>query len=103
MEELVVEDIMLPTADVIAIDINKGHLNAIKIIESTEYTRLPVFDESIEKIIGILHLKDSHSFLEKLERGEDLKKVLMKSYFVSQFPNPLLFFPHLIFFQCLLL
>ena len=84
MEELVVEDIMLPTADVIAIDINKGHLNAIKIIESTEYTRLPVFDESIEKIIGILHLKDSHSFLEKLERGEDLKKVLMKSYFVSQ-------------------
>ena len=84
MEELVVEDIMLPTADVIAIDINKGHLNAIKIIESTEYTRLPVFDESIEKIIGILHLKDSHSFLEKLEREEDLKKVLMKSYFVSQ-------------------
>ena len=75
---------MLPTADVIAIDINKGHLNAIKIIESTEYTRLPVFDESIEKIIGILHLKDSHSFLEKLEREEDLKKVLMKSYFVSQ-------------------
>ena len=84
MEELVVEDIMIPTADVIAIDINKGHLNAIKIIESTEYTRLPVFDESIEKIIGILHLKDSHSFLEKLEREEDLKKVLMKSYFVSQ-------------------
>ncbi|MFL2708114.1 MAG: HlyC/CorC family transporter [Gammaproteobacteria bacterium] len=84
MEELVVEDIMIPTADVIAIDINKGHLNGIKIIESTEYTRLPVFDESIEKIIGILHLKDSHSFLEKLERGEDLKKVLMKSYFVSQ-------------------
>ena len=84
MEELVVEDIMLPTADVIAIDINKGHLNAIKIIESTEYTRLPVFDESIEKIIGILHLKDSHSFLEKLEREEDLKKVLIKSYFVSQ-------------------
>ena len=63
MGELVVEDIMLPAAEVIGIDVTHGHSEAIKIIESTEYSRLPVFDTSIESIIGIINLKDSHKFL----------------------------------------
>ena len=84
MEELVVEDIMLPAAEVIGIDITKGYSEAIKIIESTEYSRLPVFDTSIESIIGILHLKDSHKFLEAFEKEKDFKKILKKTYYVSQ-------------------
>ena len=84
MEELVVEDVMLPTNEIIGIDIDKGNEEAIKIIESTEYSRLPVFDKSIENIIGILHLKDSHAFLEKLERFKSTKKILKKAYYVSQ-------------------
>tara|TARA_B100000214_G_scaffold260611_1_gene192399 strand:+ start:1048 stop:2301 length:1254 start_codon:yes stop_codon:yes gene_type:complete len=84
MEELVVEDIMLPTNEVIGIDIDKGHEEAIKIIESTSYSRLPVFDKSIESTIGILHLKDSHAFLEKLEKHKNTKKMLKKAYYVSQ-------------------
>ena len=84
MEELVVEDMMLPTSEVIGIDVNNGHDKAIKIIESTEYSRLPVFDGSIEKIIGILHIKDSHKFLEALERNKGLSKVLKRTYYVSQ-------------------
>ena len=84
MEELVVEDVMLPTNEVIGIDIDKGHEEAIKIIESTSYSRLPVFDKSIESTIGILHLKDSHAFLEKLEKRKNTKKMLKKAYYVSQ-------------------
>ena len=84
MEELVVEDMMLPTSEVIGIDVNNGHDKAIKTIESTEYSRLPVFDGSIEKIIGILHIKDSHKFLEVLERNKGLSKVLKRTYYVSQ-------------------
>ena len=84
MEELVVEDMMLPTSEVIGIDVNNGHDKAIKTIESTEYSRLPVFDGSIEKIIGILHIKDSHKFLEALERNKGLSKVLKRTYYVSQ-------------------
>ena len=84
MEELIVEDVMLPTSEVIGIDIDKGHNEAIKIIESTGYTRLPVFNKSIENIIGILHLKDSHAFLENLENHKNTKKLLKKAYYVSQ-------------------
>ena len=84
MEELIVEDIMMPTSEIIGIDINQSSENAEKIIESAEYTRLPVFNNSIDNIIGILHLKDSHSFIEELENNKEFKKVLQQTYFVSQ-------------------
>ena len=84
MEELIVEDIMMPTSEIIGIDTNQSIENAEKIIESAEYTRLPVFNNSIDNIIGILHLKDSHSFIEELENNKEFKKVLQQTYFVSQ-------------------
>ena len=84
MEELIVEDIMIPTSEVIGIDVKSSPKEATKIIESTEYTRLPVFEETIDKIVGILHLKDSHSFIHNLEKNNDYKHLLQQTYFVSQ-------------------
>ena len=85
MEGLVVEDIMIPTSEIIGININEDYENATKIIESTEYTRLPVFEDSIDNMIGILHLKDSHSFLENFNKNNmSYKTMLQKTYFVSQ-------------------
>ena len=84
MEELVVEDIMTPTSEIIGIDADLGYIENKKIIESSEYTRLPVYRKSIDKELGTLHLKDSHTFLEKIESGEDISCALSKTYFVSQ-------------------
>ena len=86
MEELIVEDIMIPTSEIIGIDINQSYEAATKTIESTYYTRLPVFDGSIDNLVGMLHLKDSHSFLEQFHTNNkgNLKKILKETYFVSQ-------------------
>jgi len=84
MEELIVEDIMIPTSEIIGIDVEMDYENATKIIQSTEYTRLPVFKDTIDNMIGVLHLKDSHEFLEKFNMKKDVSKMLQKTYFVSQ-------------------
>ena len=84
MEELVVEDIMIPTSEVIGININDSFKNAKSIIESSSYSLLPVYKGSIDGIMGVLHLKDSHSFLNLLEEKEDFKAILSETYFVSQ-------------------
>ncbi|MDB2451177.1 CNNM domain-containing protein [Gammaproteobacteria bacterium] len=84
MEELVVEDIMTPTSEVIGIDIDLGYKKNKDVIESSEYTRLPVFKSSIDNELGTLHLKDSHDFLDKIESKEDVRGELSKTYFVSQ-------------------
>ena len=84
MEELVVEDIMTPTSEVIGIDIDLGYKENKDVIESSEYTRLPVFKSSIDSELGTLHLKDSHDFLDKIESMKDVRSELSKTYFVSQ-------------------
>jgi Mg2+/Co2+ transporter CorB len=84
MEELVVEDIMTPTSEVIGIDVDLGYKNNKNIIESSEYTRLPVYKNSIDNELGTLHLKDSHDFLDKIESNKGVQSELSKTYFVSQ-------------------
>ena len=84
MEELVVEDIMTPASEVIGIDIDLDYETNKKIIESSEYTRLPVYKNSIDNELGTLHLKNSHSFLDRLEVKENVQNILTKTYFVSQ-------------------
>ena len=84
MEELTVEDIMTPHAEIIGIDITQSLDEAQKIIESSYYSRLPVFKKSIDNIIGMLHLKDSYQFIEALEAGLDVKNILLETTFISQ-------------------
>ena len=84
MEELVIEDIMTPTSEIIGLDLNDSYESNKKIIESTEYTRLPVFKDEIDNEIGTLHLKDSHAFLDELEINNNVDNILRTTYFVSQ-------------------
>ena len=75
---------MVPISEIIGIDLNANTNAAKKIIESAEYTRLPVYENDIDNIVGILHLKDSNEFINRYESNEELKGLLLKSYFVSQ-------------------
>ncbi|MFL2717755.1 MAG: HlyC/CorC family transporter [Gammaproteobacteria bacterium] len=84
MEELTVEDIMTPHAEIIGIDITQSIEEAQKIIASSYYSRLPVFKKSIDSVIGMLHLKDSHQFIEALEDQLDIKNLLLETTFISQ-------------------
>jgi len=84
LDELIVEDIMIPTNEIIGIDRNNYFEDAKRIIENSDYSRLPVFDKSIDKVIGMLHIKDSHEFIERLESQISIKKVLDKPYLESQ-------------------
>ena len=84
MEELTVEDIMTPHAEIIGIDVTKSLEAAQEIIKSSYYSRLPVFKESIDSIIGVLNLRDSHQFMEALEAGINVKSILLETTFISQ-------------------
>ena len=84
MEELTVEDIMTPHAEIIGIDITDSLEAAQEIIKSSYYSRLPVFKGSIDSIIGVLHLKDSHQFIEMLEKETNIKDLLSETTFISQ-------------------
>ena len=83
LEDLTVEDIMIPAAEMVGIDLNNPN-EAESIIKSSFYSRLPVFRGSFDNMIGVLHLKDSHEFIECIEKNQSVDPFLSETYFVSQ-------------------
>ena len=83
LEDLTVEDIMTPTAEMVGIDLDKPN-EAESIIKSSFYSRLPVFKGSFDNMVGVLHLKDSHEFIECIENNQSVDPFLSETYFVSQ-------------------
>ncbi|UKJ07705.1 hemolysin family protein [Solitalea lacus] len=57
-QERIVKNIMIPRTQIAAIDINTAPDDVIKTIVHEGYTRIPVYDKTIDNIIGILHAKD---------------------------------------------
>lgn len=70
--ELEVEDIMIPRADMFAIE-QSCSFDEIKqrITSGKTYTRIPIYKESMDDVRGFLHVKDMVTFLARGERGED--------------------------------
>ena len=73
--DLDVNDILTPRVDVAAVDINWDKEKIAKVFAETEFSRLPVYDESIDNISGILYQKDfyNHSQLPVTELVKPVK------------------------------
>lgn len=80
------KDIMIPRADVIAADVNSTYEELVDIFKSETYTRIPIYEDSKENIIGILNIKDLFFYRELLDiRYFDLRSILRKPLFVSEY------------------
>ena len=80
-DEKTVLEILTPRVDVISIDIDDSFEDNRKIIMAERYSRIPVYKDSIDNIVGILHTRD---YLEVLSRGEkpDIKSLMTEPFFV---------------------
>ena len=83
LEKAAVEDIMVPKAKIAGIDINDDNAEIVGQIQSSQHTRLPVFRESIDDVVGILHLRRASRFLASEEFTKaDLIQETEEAYFV---------------------
>jgi CBS domain containing-hemolysin-like protein len=81
-------EIMTPRADMFVVDaVEKLDIPAIL---STGYSRIPVIEDSIDNVIGVLHIKDLFASFQKLTAsGEkitslDIKAIMKKPYFIPE-------------------
>lgn len=81
-------EIMTPRTDVFYIDINDPTEEYIDELMELRYSRIPVYEDDSDNIIGILHIKD---FLIKAREdgfdNVDIKAILRKPYFVPETKN----------------
>lgn len=78
--DLEAKDILVPRVDVVSVDCNTSIEEVDKIFMETRYSRLPVYKDSIDNIIGILHEKDF--IKQRSEKGFKLEKVAKPAIFV---------------------
>lgn len=79
------DDIMTARTEVFAININEPLENYIKEMVELRYSRIPIFEDHIDNIIGLLYVKDF--LLEAYRYGfdkVDLKRIVKPAYFVPE-------------------
>jgi Mg2+/Co2+ transporter CorB len=86
LENVTVDDIMVPRNEVTAIDLDEPINEIIEQISHCQHTRLPVYQSSIDNIIGVIHLRRvARLMTEKNElTHEAIKEILIDSYFVPK-------------------
>ena len=80
-DEKTAYDILTPRVDLVAIDINDDMENIKEIVLRERYSRIPVYKDNIDNIVGVLHSRD---FLEVLLSGRipDINKLMQPAYYI---------------------
>ena len=76
-------EVMTHRKDVYAIEINSSIYNIIKDLNEYKYSRIPVYEETIDDIKGILFVKDLLKYLYS-KKNIKIKSIMRESYFVSE-------------------
>jgi Mg2+/Co2+ transporter CorB len=85
LDRATVEDIMIPRNEVEGIDIREDEDDMLQAIRNTGYTRLPLFDGSIDNVIGVLHSRNAlHAMLDRRLGKEHLRTIAQPPYFVPE-------------------
>lgn len=85
LEQASIEDVMVPRGEIVGIDLNDDWADILSQLTQTVYTRLPVFRENIDNVVGLLHMR---TIISKLSLGglsfEDLQDSVRRPYFVPE-------------------
>lgn len=88
LPDLNARDIMIPRVDVFAVDSETELKPLVKTMCKAGHSRVPVYQEKIDNIIGILYVKDLLKLLiETSKKKFQLKKILHEPYFVPETMN----------------
>lgn len=82
IRDLSAEDVMVPRADIGAVDIKSGLDDVIEIINAESHSRLPVYRQTLDDVLGMVHIKDILAETNKSEKFS-LRKILRKVLFVA--------------------
>ena len=74
--------VMRPRIDVFSVSINIGFDELISQVRKKGYSRIPVFEEKIDKVVGVIYLKDLFPHLNK--KNFDWSQLIREPYFVPE-------------------
>jgi putative hemolysin len=82
--ETLVREVMVPRIDVDAVPGDLPMLEALDLILKAGHSRIPVYEVTIDNVIGILYAKDLLRYLRDGRTDVSLKKILRPAYFIPE-------------------
>jgi len=76
-------EVMVPRIDMVAVNVHAASAEAVDLVIEAGHSRVPVYDDTIDKIVGVLHAKD---VLSKVVAGEEfsIRDIMRDAYFVPE-------------------
>ncbi len=84
LEKVTVDDVMVPHNEIIGLNLDDDDAEIQKMIAESQHTRLPVFRDDIDNIVGVLHLRHLANVTSAEFSKETLRKLLSEPYFVPE-------------------
>ena len=84
LERVTVDDVMVPHNEIVGIDLDSAIDEISTTIANSEHTRLPVYRDDIDHVIGILHLRKLANLAEAGLSKATLRRLLSEPYFVPE-------------------
>ncbi len=81
----IARDTMIPRVDIVAVESDKQLKPIVKVACDAGHSRLPVYKDTIDNVIGILYVKDLLRLITDTSRKKfNLKKILREPYFIPE-------------------
>ncbi len=84
LESVTVDDVMVPHNEIVGIDLDDDMQDITALIRSSQHTRLPVYRDNIDKVVGILHLRRLVNAAGASFDKKDIEDLLEEPYFVPE-------------------
>jgi Mg2+/Co2+ transporter CorB len=84
LEKVTVDDVMVPHNEIIGIDLDGSDEDIEKIISESQHTRLPVYRDNIDQVVGVLHLRMLANLATRKLDKSTLQQLLIEPYFVPE-------------------
>ncbi len=79
------KEAMVQRLDMVSIDVNDSYEDIIKIFKNEQFSRMPVYEESVDDIIGILNIKDIIFLSDEDIKSFDVRKYLREAFVTYEF------------------
>ncbi|MDH4107269.1 MAG: HlyC/CorC family transporter [Gammaproteobacteria bacterium] len=85
LEKVSVDDVMVPHNEILGIDLDEDLEEITDVIRNSEHTRLPVYRDNIDQVIGVLHLRQLANLTSTTKfTKEDIERLAAEPYFVPE-------------------
>ena len=82
--ETTVREIMVPRLDIVAVEVSEPLSLALDLIIANGHSRIPVYEDSIDHLLGVLYAKDLLLCLRDGSQDISVRQLLRQAYFVPQ-------------------